>query len=84
VNAPADWPGTCGKCGGSLVARTDDGEDIVRERLKVYLRQTKPLVDYYSARGTLRTIDGDRPPDLVTAAVDAAVEVAARPGGSQS
>jgi adenylate kinase len=84
VNAPVEWAETCGTCGGSLVARTDDGEDIVRERLKVYLRQTKPLVDYYSARGTLRTIDGNRPPDLVTAAVDAAVEVAARPGGSQS
>ena len=37
----------CGSCGGQLVVRADDGDAIVRERLKVYQRQTKPLVDYY-------------------------------------
>ena len=50
-NAAVEWMTACGKCGGKLVARVDDGDDIVRERLKVYQRQTKPLVDYYSARG---------------------------------
>ena len=44
-NAPVEWTTTCGKCGGALVQRTDDGDGIVRERLKVYQRQTKPLVD---------------------------------------
>ena len=38
----------------------------MRERLKVYQRQTKPLVDYYSARPTFRSIDGNQPPDVVT------------------
>ena len=45
---------SCGKCGGALVARVDDNVNIVRERLKIYQRQTKPLVDYYSARSTFR------------------------------
>ncbi len=76
ANAAPDWTKTCRKCGGHLVTRVDDGVDIVRERLKVYLRQTKPLVDYYSTRPTFHSIDGNRPPDVVTAAVDSALETA--------
>ena len=49
------------------------GEEIVRERLKVYHRQTKPLVDYYSGRPTFRAIDGNQPPDVVTGALDRAI-----------
>ena len=77
VNAAVDWIGACGQCGGALVARVDDGVDIVRERLKVYHRQTKPLVDYYSARSTFRAIDGNQPPNVVTGQIDAALEAAA-------
>ncbi len=72
-NALVEWTNTCGKCAGTLVQRTDDGDGIVRERLKVYQRQTKPLVDYYSGRPTFRTIDGNHPPDEVTAALDKAI-----------
>ncbi len=72
-NAPVEWTTNCGKCGGELVQRTDDGEGIVRERLKVYHRQTKPLVDYYSGRPTFKTIDGNQPPDIVTASLDKAI-----------
>ena len=35
--------GACGKCGGTLVQRTDDSEHVVTERLKVYMRSTQPL-----------------------------------------
>jgi adenylate kinase len=72
-NALVEWTTACGKCGGVLVQRTDDGDGIVRERLKVYQRQTKPLVDYYSGRPTFRTVDGNQPPDVVTAALDSAI-----------
>ena len=68
----------CGKCDAPLVTRVDDGIDIVRERLKVYLRQTKPLVDYYSARPSFRVIDGNQAPDVVTTAVDEALDAACR------
>ena len=73
VNALVEWTTTCGTCGGELVTRTDDGLDIVRERLKVYHRQTKPIVDFYSGRPTFRTIDGNQPPDQVTALMDKAI-----------
>ena len=78
VNAAVEWTGACKNCGGALIARMDDGVEIVRERLKVYQRETKPLVDYYSARPSFRSIDGNQPPDAVTAQVDAAVMEAAR------
>jgi adenylate kinase len=79
-NAAMDWS-ICGKCGGALVTRTDDSDDIVRERLKVYQRQSKPLVDYYSTRATFRAIDGNQAADVVTAAVEAAISAAAAVGG---
>ena len=44
----------CASCGGRLVQRADDNEAVVLERLKVYQRQTKPLVEYYRARPTFR------------------------------
>jgi adenylate kinase len=75
-NAAVEDINACGKCGGTLVARVDDSVDIVRERLKVYQRQTKPLVDYYSTRPTFRAIDGNQPPNVVTAQIDAALEAA--------
>jgi adenylate kinase len=73
VNAAVDWTSACQRCGGSLIARMDDGVEIVRERLKVYHEQTKPLVDYYSARPTFRKINGNQPPDTVMAQIDAAI-----------
>jgi adenylate kinase len=73
TNALVEWTTNCGKCSGTLVQRTDDGDGIVRERLKVYHRQTKPLVDYYSGRPTFRTIDGNQPPDVVTTSLDKAI-----------
>lgn len=82
TNAAVDWTSTCQLCGGRLIARVDDGVEIVRERLKVYLRQTKPLVDYYSPRPTFRKIDGNQPPDVVTAQVQAAVATAVGGGAA--
>jgi adenylate kinase len=80
ANAAVDWITACGTCGGTLVARVDDGVEIVRERLKVYHQQTKPLVDYYSARPTFRQIDGNQPPNVVTGQIDAALEAAVTGG----
>jgi adenylate kinase len=73
VNAAVEWTGDCQRCGGTLIARVDDGVGIVRERLEVFLRQTRPLVDHYSTRSTFRSIDGNQPPDVVTARIEAAV-----------
>jgi adenylate kinase len=64
----------CHDCGGPLVPRADDKEQVVRTRLEVYHAQTAPLVDYYRARPTFRQVDGHQFVDDVTAAVVEAVE----------
>jgi adenylate kinase len=81
ANAAVHWASECEKCGGPLIARVDDGDEIVRERLKVYQQQSRPLVEYYSTRPTFRAINGNQPADVVTAAVDAAINEAAVAGG---
>lgn len=50
----------CPKCGGELYQRTDDNEATVRNRMKVYNDQTKPLIDFYACKGVLHDVDGDR------------------------
>jgi len=42
--------GVCDKCGGELYQREDDTPQVIKERLKVYERQTQPLIDYYKDR----------------------------------
>jgi adenylate kinase len=76
INAAIEWTTACGSCGGALVHRTDDTDGIVTERLKVYHRQTKPIVEFYASRPTFRQIDGNQPPDSVTASMDAAIREA--------
>jgi adenylate kinase len=66
----------CAKCGGRLVQRTDDNQAVVLERLKVYHRQSEPLVEYYKVRPTFRSIDGAQPPDRVAADLAAAIAAA--------
>ncbi|MGH9312493.1 MAG: adenylate kinase [Vicinamibacterales bacterium] len=75
----ADGETVCSKCGGAIVQRSDDSTEVVRKRLQVYERDTKPLVEYYRSRGKLQVIDGNRPPAEVSAAVDSAVAQAAKP-----
>jgi len=60
VNSPPRVPGVCDKCGGELYQRSDDKEETIRERLKVYFVQTTPLLDYYKAAGKLAAIDGNQ------------------------
>ena len=39
---------------------------MIRNRLAQYHEKTEPLIDYYEARGLLRRVDGDQPPEEVT------------------
>jgi adenylate kinase len=57
---------TCDVDGCKLFIRDDDREEVIRERLATYERQTKPVADYYQQLGRVVTIDGDRPVDEVT------------------
>lgn len=68
--------GRCRRCGGPLVQRPDDNAAVIRDRLKVFTKQTAPLVDFYKGRPTFSQINGLQPPDQVTADLNRALEAA--------
>jgi adenylate kinase len=72
--SPSQAPGRCDACGGELYQRPDDDEATIRRRLAVYVRDTRPLVEYYRARGLLTTISGAGTMDAVHAALVRATE----------
>ena len=50
--------GVCDKCSGELMQRDDDKEDTIKNRLEVYEKSTAPLIDYYSGKGILKSVEG--------------------------
>ena len=58
VNIPPKVEGICDKCGAKLILRDDDQPETVKKRLDVYHEQTQPLIDYYTAEGVLKEVDG--------------------------
>jgi len=64
-NQPPAVDGVCDRCGGELIARTDDTEGAVRKRLEAFRRQTTPVADYYKSKKWLKEIDGIGPVDQV-------------------
>ena len=60
VYAPTKVEGICDKCGEKLILRDDDKPETVQNRLKVYHEQTQPLIDFYTERKVLKTVDGTK------------------------
>ena len=53
---PPKVEGICDKCGANLKQREDDSnEESIRTRLNIYDEKTKPLVEYYEAKGVVTT-----------------------------
>jgi adenylate kinase len=71
----------CVKCGGELVTRADDDAQVVIERLKVYERATRPVLDYYRTRPTFRAVNGSQAPEQVARDVDSMIDDAAAAAG---
>lgn len=66
---PPKREGLCDKCNGPLFVRTDDQPETIRDRLKVFHENTRPVIDYYADRGKLLRIDGSKEPEDVYAAI---------------
>jgi len=58
---PPKVPDRCDYDGSELYQREDDKPEVVRNRIKVYLEKTAPLIDYYKKKGVLVEIDGNKP-----------------------
>jgi len=58
ITSPPKVKGICDKCGGELYQRADDTVETIKNRLKVFFRETAPLIDYYTKAGKLLEVDG--------------------------
>ena len=58
VHVPPKKEGICDRCGSELILRDDDKPETVKNRLDVYHKQTQPLIDFYTKKGVLKTVDG--------------------------
>src|SRR5262249_39357038 len=73
ISQPPKRQGVCDRCGGTLAQRSDDREEVVRERLRVYEEQTRPLLGHYRALGLLREVDGMGPPEKIAGELTRAI-----------
>lgn len=69
-NPPAK-EGVCDDCGGELYQRKDDSEETIKNRLNVYVENSKPLIDYYAEKGLLQEVDGNQAINQVLTAIGA-------------
>ena len=76
LSNPPKVPGVCDVCGAELFQRDDDKAEVQAKRIRVFMEQTTPLIEFYRRRGVLREIDGERSVAEVTAQVKRAVEAA--------
>ncbi len=73
-HVPPKKEGVCDVCGQELVLRDDDKPETVRNRLKVYHEQTQPLIEFYQAKGVLKSVDGTMDMKDVFAAIEKILE----------
>ena len=59
----------CDVCGGDVIQRKDDQRETAEKRIQVYEDETAPLIDYYSEKKLLVTIDGEQPIEQVTESI---------------
>lgn len=64
-NAPKE-KNKCDVCGNNLIHRDDDKEETVAQRIEVYTKDTKPLIDYYKKKDLIINIDGNQPIEEVS------------------
>jgi adenylate kinase len=57
---PPKVEGMCDLCGGNLMQRDDDREEVVKKRLEVYRKQTQPLIEFYQDRGIIYRLDAGK------------------------
>ena len=71
---PPKVPGRCDVCGAELYQREDDKAEVQARRIRVFMEQTAPLIEFYTKRGQLIQINGKQPVAQVTAELRAAVQ----------
>jgi adenylate kinase len=62
---PSKKDGVCDKCGGPLIIRTDDTEETIRERLRVYWERIRPVLKFYNDKGLVKDVKVNSGPDIM-------------------
>jgi len=65
ISMPPKTEGVCDHCNGELYQRDDDKKETIQNRLKIYTKQTEPLVDYYSTTGKVKRVEAAGSPNEV-------------------
>ena len=55
--------GICDHCGHKLVQRTDDNLEVYEHRYDTFLKETKPVIDYFETKGKVYHVDGSKSSD---------------------
>lgn len=74
VANPPKQPGICDRCGGSLIQRSDDTEEVVLNRLKVFHEQTEPVKAHYQKQHRLILVDGSVSKEKTIAQIETSLQ----------
>jgi len=74
VHVPPKTENVCDRCGKDLILRDDDKPETVLNRLNIYHEQTQPLIDFYTEKGILKTVDGTQDMNDVFASIVAILD----------
>ena len=77
LTRPPKRDGVCETCQGVLLQRSDDSEQVVRERLRVFEEQTQPLFEHYGREGILSEVEGAGTVEEIAERIAAVLELAA-------
>ena len=69
INQPSKVEGICDVCGSELVQRKDDTVEQLKVRMEEYENSTKPVIDFYEAKGLVHRVDAGKPADEVFAQI---------------
>ncbi len=67
---PPKTAGTCDRCGGKLVQRSDDSVETITNRLAIYMEETNPLLAYYGKQELVHDFDGNRETSEIFSDID--------------
>ncbi len=81
TSSPPKVNWTCDICGGEVVQRDDDTEVAILRRLNLYEEETAPLIDFYSKKGILTTINGVGSTEVVTQRMIKEIDLALKNAG---
>ncbi len=66
---------SCAKCGGQLIARSDDNPDAINRRLDMYENETAPVMEFLRQHSSFFEINGNQTVEKVSSEINSALAV---------